>query len=134
MSISSNVTVNIDVYNDGSYISYQTLYNDLENDIGVTCSMLLIQLSVLYNELIGEDKVFNGFTNSVTNKTSSITELRRINMPHILVSIRDWLNLMDCYDDTFAAIGHSYLLVPRLGENGRVGKYIIENYLNEISK
>lgn len=133
----TNVNINIDVFNDGRYMNVTSLYQEIEDDVGVTGFILLGRLlkdKAFFDELKGDNKIYNGFTNKIEDKKETISLAKDNNVPHIVISIKDCFDMFRANEEKFYPIQHSYILVPRLFEYNKIAKAFIITKLQEKEK
>lgn len=127
--------IHIDVYEDGRYKGYETLYEQIEDDLGAIISLFLMRANrdpSFLNELSTDSSqyVFSGFTNKVEKKMEVINGLMKNNEPHILITIKDCLNLFLAYEERFQPVENAYFVTPRLYGGGKFVKEVVIQLIN----
>lgn len=122
--------IHIDVYEDSRYKGYETLYEQIEDDLGAITSLFLMRVNKdpsFLNELSVDSSqyVFSGFTNKVEKKREVIEELIKNDQPYILVTIKDCLNLFLAHEELFKPVENAYFVTPRLYGGGKFVKEVV---------
>jgi hypothetical protein len=122
--------IHIDVYEDSRYKGYETLYEQIEDDLGAIASLFLMRANKdpsFLNELSVDSSqyVFSGFTNKVEKKREVIEELISNDKPHIVVTIKDCLNLFLAHEERFQPVENAYFVTPRLYGGGKFVKEVV---------
>lgn len=124
--IVNNISIN--VFQDGAYTSYTTLFDEIQDDLGVVISLFFMTLKnkpEIFDQLRDPSMAFNGFTNKVEPKKEVVDLVTKENKGHVLITFKDCLNLFMAHEERLKCIEDAYILAPRLYGNGKLLKYAI---------